>query len=283
MTPPRLSLLALLALLFCAPSAHAAKQAWDVEAVEGSYTITMKNDEPLYCGHPYLEDQISPWDQILSGTYRTSFRGIGLSGKGPYFKYNPHLRGPYSPGPIGVRFEVSSTSTETERVVDPSYVAPEPEPQPSPDDEEFLTAAGASSCVVLPERTCEGQRTIKKTPASYYAIGGHTRGRAIAVGMPILGTSSLLADCKDFDNTLHPDYERGSISPQIQMKVPVSSFKRRSLVLRFKGTRRVENDAAAHGKGSGTLEWDAAVKLRKVVIDEDCKEIRGRSGFACSL
>ena len=46
---------------------------------------------------------------------------------------------------------------------------------------------------------------------------------------------------------------------------------------------KVENDKAGHGKGSGTLEWDATVKLRKVMIDEDCKEERGRSGFACSL
>jgi hypothetical protein len=282
MTPLRLSLLVLLALLIAAAPAHAAKQAWDVEAVEGSYTITMKNDNPLYCGHPYLEGQISPWDQVLSGTYRTTFKGRDLAGKGPYFKYNPHLRGPFSPGPIGVRFDVKSTSTETERVVDPSYVAPQSDPEPTADDD-FVAAKGAASCVVMPEKTCEGERSIPKTGASNYAIGGHTRGNSIAVGMPILGTSSLLADCKDFGDDLHPEYERGSISPQIQMKVPVSSWKRKSLVIRFSGTKAVKNEKAAHGKGSGTLEWDATIKLRKVVIGEDCKEIRGRSGFACSL
>jgi hypothetical protein len=282
MTPLRSAVLALLALAIAAPSAHAgAKQAWDVEAAEGSYKIEMKADDPLYCGHPYLQDQSSVWDQILEGKYSASFKGLDLAGKGPYFKYSPHLRGPYSPGPIGIRFDVQSTSAETERRVDPAYVPPQPDPEATPDDD-FL-ARGLSSCMVLPDRTCEGSRRVPKTAASYYAIGGHTRGRSIAVGMPILGTSSLLASCKDFEGTLHPSYERGSISPQIQMKVPVSSFRKRSLVLRFKGSRRVENDKAAHGKGSGTLEWNATIKLRKVVIPEDCKEIRGRSGFVCRL
>ena len=263
MTPLRTALIAAIALAVLAPSAHAgAKQGWDVEAAEGSYTITMKNDNPLYCGHPYLEDQVSPWDQILSGTYKATFEGLDLAGRGPYFKYNPHLRGPFSPGPIGIRFKVNSTSTETQQEVDPGYSEEEP-------------------CRVLPEKSCDGKRTVAKTPASYYAIGGHTRGKSIAVGMPILGTSSVLAECKDFDDDLHPEYEGSSITPQIQMKSPVASFRRKALVLRFKGAKRVENDKGGHGKGSGTLEWNATVKLRKVVLREDCKEIRGRSGFVC--
>jgi hypothetical protein len=78
-----------------------------------------------------------------------------------------------------------------------------------------------------------------------------------------------------------PGYPGDSISPQIATSVPLSSFRRGSVVLRFSGKKAVKRTSGGFGRGSGILEWSATVKLRKVVLSEGCRETKGRSGFVC--
>ncbi len=247
-------------LLFPGGASAGKRQAWDVQAVSGSYTITGTTAEEIGCPG----DDSTPRDQVLASTYDVSFTGRDVGGRGPWIKYFPYLRGPASPGPVGVKFAVNATGKETKRA---------------------LSFIGEPECAATDE-TCEESDTAN-TGKGAYAIGAKTSGKSVEVGLPIIGASSFLVSCNG-DNSLshspfyNEHYSGGSISPFIAEKVPLTSFQKGSLVITFKGSKPVKGEGRGVYGWSGKLTWSAKLKLKKVVLAEGCKELKGASGFVCT-
>ncbi len=246
---------ALLPLAFASAADAKSRQAWDVQSVTGQYTIEGSSTEPISCQNTDPEDYRVT--QVTNGKYVVNFSGRDLGRRGPYFKYFPFLRGPASPGPVGVGFDVTRTATENLRTVEHN-----------------------DPCVQS-DKPCSATSTAR-TSQTPYALGALTKRGRVRIGVPIIGSRALQPSCvKDASRSLQPEYPGDSISPQMFTYVPLSHFRRRSLTITMKGSRRVGGGQATAAFG-GTLTWSATVKLRKVTLREGCREIRGRTGFACS-
>jgi hypothetical protein len=142
----------------------------------------------------------------------------------------------------------------------------------------------SDGCVIQPEKSCDNSRQFKTRPRAW-PLGALTRSKRVRVGLPIIGATSVLPACNGsgFD-ALHPDWPDDSITPWLSERVSLGKFRRRTVVIRFKGTRRVtKKQGGRFGRATGTMTWSATVKLRKVVIPEDCRERPGGSPFVCRL
>ena len=70
----------------------------------------------------------------------------------------------------------------------------------------------------------------------------------------------------------------GEVPDFVTSKASARSFHKRVATYRTSGKLPVDGPDA-----TGTLSYSAVARIRKIVIADGCKEVKGRSGFVCTL